>query len=229
MKKITLLLFIGIASLSFSQQVANPVESWSSKIKPIFQGLNKSRIPNGILLDYAMEFTDVSIYNGNASQLSTNTTIDVNVFSNIYKTIFTGRTTTDTLAFPRFRNIANNWASQRRNRNQLDQKFIVLAGLYYKYAKIGPNALTQNKITVANNKYYDKYINGVWQDPYLVKETVAFSPAIYSYNKAYFYVVLPQELMLSNQLGHITKIEFNASDGEGYRQLTYDQPLPVRY
>lgn len=229
MKKITLLLFLGIASLCFSQQVANPTESWSSKIKPIFQGLNKTRVPNGILLDYAMEFTDVNIYNGNASQLTTNTTVDINVFSNIYKTLFTGRTTTDTLAFPRMKTIANKWALQRINRTQQQQKTIVLGGLYYKYAKIGPNALTQNKITVANNKYYDKYINGVWQDPYLVKETVAFTPTIYSYSKAYFNVVLPQELMLSNQLGHITKIEFNASDGKGYRELTYDQPLSVLY
>ncbi len=125
--------------------------------------------------------------------------------------------------------IAQNWAIERINRNEQEQKTIVIGGLYYKYSNINSNALPQNKITVANNKYYDKFINGVWQNPYQTKETVAFTPVIHSYNKSYFNVVLPQSLMLSNQLGNITKIEFDANDGKGYRQITYGQPLSVLY
>jgi pimeloyl-ACP methyl ester carboxylesterase len=225
MKKITLLFFLGIASLSYSQGISIP-NTWKSKVNSTFQGLDKARVPHGILLDYAMEFTNVPAYNG---QLTDSTAVDINVFGNIYKTLFMGRVTADTLAYPRFKTLATNWVTERKNRNQTKQNTIVLAGMYYKYAKIDSNALGQNRIAVTNNKYYDKYINGVWQNPYQVKETVAFAPAIQTYNKAGFKVVLPQELMLSNQVGSITKIEFNANDGHGYRQLNYGQALPVYY
>jgi len=47
MKKITLLLFLGIASQSFSQQIAVPATDWKSKINAIFQGLDKTRVPHG--------------------------------------------------------------------------------------------------------------------------------------------------------------------------------------
>lgn len=51
MKKITFLLFLGITFLSFSQQIVVPATDWKSKINAIFQGLDKTRVPNGILLD----------------------------------------------------------------------------------------------------------------------------------------------------------------------------------
>ena len=31
---------------------------WKNQINPIFQGLNKNRVPHKVLLDYAMEFTN---------------------------------------------------------------------------------------------------------------------------------------------------------------------------
>ncbi len=65
MKKITLILFMVIGYSGLSQNLSIPAETWKSKIVPVFQGLDKARIPNGILLDYAMDFTDVSVYNGN--------------------------------------------------------------------------------------------------------------------------------------------------------------------
>ena len=38
--------------------------NWTETVNQTFEGLDKERIPTGILLDYAMEFADVAAYNG---------------------------------------------------------------------------------------------------------------------------------------------------------------------
>lgn len=58
---------------------------WKNSINPIFENLDKSKVQSGMLLDYAMEFTDVTAYNG---VLTDTTYIDANVLGDIYKTLF---------------------------------------------------------------------------------------------------------------------------------------------
>ncbi len=93
MKKIILLLFFPI--LSFPQLHVD--NNWGNRINPIFNDLEKNRIESGILLDYAMEFIDVPSYSG---VLKENNYVDVNVFGNVYKTIFMGKVVADTTCTP---------------------------------------------------------------------------------------------------------------------------------
>ena len=82
MKKITFLLvllpFFVMAQINIDNQ-------WKNSINPIFQNLDKSKVQSGMLLDYAMEFTDVNAYNG---VLTDTTYVDANVMGDIYKTLF---------------------------------------------------------------------------------------------------------------------------------------------
>lgn len=73
-----------------------------------------------------------------------------------------GNVTTSAPYFTKLEDVAQNWVTERVNRNQEQKNTLVLAGIYYKYAQINENALVQNKIIVSNQKYYDKYIDGVW-------------------------------------------------------------------
>jgi hypothetical protein len=59
MKNLTYLILL-LPSLLFSQ--INVDNQWKNSINPIFQYLDKSKISSGMLLDYAMEFTDVTAY-----------------------------------------------------------------------------------------------------------------------------------------------------------------------
>lgn len=61
MKKNTFLFLLLPFMLSAQIHVDN---NWKNIINPTFQHLDKSKIQSGILLDYAMEFTDVTAYNG---------------------------------------------------------------------------------------------------------------------------------------------------------------------
>jgi hypothetical protein len=225
MQKISLLICaVLLSSMLTAQTEIN--NNWKNQINPIFQGLDKTKVPNAVLLDYAMEFTNVPAYNG---MLTDSTYVDANVLGNIYKTLFMGKVTTSTQYFPRLEDVASSWVTERQNYNQTDKSTIVLAGLYYKYASLNPNALSTNKITVSNNKYYDKYINGVWQNPYQTKETIAFASPVTTYNKLNFGVVLPQNLLLSNSTSTIQSIAINFNDGNGYQTLTIDQKTYANY
>ena len=225
MKKITLFICFAFISLLLNAQT-EVNNNWKNQINPIFQGLDKSKVPNAVLLDYAMEFTNVPAYNGT---LTDSTYVDANILGNIYKTLFMGKVTTSTQYFSKLEDIASNWVTERQNYNQTDKNTIVLAGLYYKYATLNPNALSSNKITVNNNKYYDKYLNGVWQNPYLTKKTIAFTSPVNRFNKRSFGVVLPQNLLLSNSSNTIQSIQVNFKDGSGYKTVTIGQKVFANY
>lgn len=174
MKRILLTFSLFLFSLMLHSQIEiNTI--WKNQVNPIFQNLDKSKVPNAILLDYAMEFTNVPAYNGT---LTDSTYVDANILGNIYKTLFMGKVTTATTHFPTMQTIATNWTSHRRTYNQTEQSTMVVAGLFYQYSRIRTDALATNKITVTKNKYYDRFINSVWQNPYETLNTIAFTPAI---------------------------------------------------
>lgn len=224
MKKIYLIIAAFFTIYAFSQKETNT--QWKAQINPIFAGLDKTRIPNAILNDYAMEFTNVPAYNGT---LTDSTYVDANVMGNIYKTLFMGKVTTATTYFPTIQTIATNWTTHRRTYNQTQQSTMVVAGLFYQYSRIKSDALATNKITVTNNKYYDKFISSVWQNPYETLSTVAFTPAIDTYNKKSFGIVLPSNLLLTNNASLINKIELDCNDGSGYKIISTNQKVFANY
>lgn len=149
MKK-SLYLILFLPTLLLSQiEIDN---QWKNSIGPIFQNLDKSRISSGILLDYAMEFTDVTAYNG---VITDTTYIDANVMGDIYKTLFMGKVVADTVNTPLFERYAYNWARERYTAS-LDlnafstkegyginnTKTYILSGLFYEYQKFDPAALS---------------------------------------------------------------------------------------
>ncbi len=158
MKKLVLIIAI-VPFLAFAQ--LNVDNQWKNSINPIFNDLEKNRISSGILLDYAMEFTDVSTYNG---VLNEDNYVNLNVYGNIYKTLFIGKVMGDTIHTPLIQKYGYNWARERYRSNQDSAKVYNLAGLFYKYQRLDTLAHDQNRIIVNGDAYYDKYINGVWQN-----------------------------------------------------------------
>lgn len=225
MKRILLTFSLFLFSLMLHSQIEiNTI--WKNQVNPIFQNLDKSKVPNAILLDYAMEFTNVPAYNGT---LTDSTYVDANILGNIYKTLFMGKVTTATTHFPTMQTIATNWTSHRRTYNQTEQSTMVVAGLFYQYSRIRTDALATNKITVTKNKYYDRFINSVWQNPYETLNTIAFTPAINIYNKRSFGIVLPSNLLQTNNSSLISKIELNCNDGSGYKIISNYQKVFANY
>lgn len=226
MRKITFLLFLMPFLMTAQINVDN---QWKNSINPIFQNLDKTKIQSGMLLDYAMEFTDVTAYNG---VLTDTTYIDINVLGDIYKTLFMSKVVADTVHTPLFDRYAYNWAKARYNatkdvRNV--QAVYVLSGLLYEYQQFNENALALNKITVSSNKYYDKYINGVWQNPYETRRTFALTTPITQSRSKNVSFKLPSSLFLSNLDNQIASIQIDVDNGQGYQNLPFDAVLQLEF
>ena len=130
MRKFSYLLFL-LPLLTMAQ--INVDNRWKNAINPIFENLDKSKIPSGMLLDYAMEFTDVTAYNG---VLTDSTFINTHVMGEIYKTLFMSKVVADTLQTPFFDRYAYNWARDRFNATRNNSRIYVLSGLLYEYQKL---------------------------------------------------------------------------------------------
>ena len=223
MKKFTSLLFL--IPLLCSAQI-NVDNNWKNLINPAFQNLDKTRISSGMLLDYAMEFTNVTAYNG---ALTDSTFIDINVMGDIYKTLFMSKVVADTVHTPLFDRYAYNWAKARFKATKDSTSVYVLSGLLYEYQQFNTSALAQNKITISANQYFDKYTNGAWQNPYETKRTFALTTPIQHSNSKNVSFKLPNSLFLSNIDSQIASIQIDADNGLGYQNFPFDTALQLQF
>lgn len=111
---------------------------------------------------------------------------------------------------------------------QRDTGLIVLSGLYFNYSRFKDNA-ANNSVTISNGRLYDKYVSGVWQNPYQSEQAFLLSPPVSSYSDLNLRVVLPSNLWLTNNGTAVTGLQIDAGDGLGYRTLTAGVPLSISY
>ncbi len=195
--------------------------NYRTYVNQVFGALEANRVSTGLLADYGFDFTDPKIYNG--SVLVDSTLMEQGIYSDLYKTIFTSKfnTTAGSLRHPSVQDSLCYIARQK--------EVITLSGLLFQYNAIDPNAQANGKMQTVNGQLKDKYVNGVWQNPYQQLKTVAISPSTITYNLTYCSVVLPSNLFLSNISSQISSIQFNADDGLGYRALPYNTSLSLNY
>ena len=203
---------------ALAQQEINT--TFASKMATLFSPLNKAKVPNGILLDIAMEFTNVPAYNGT---LTDSTFVTPKSLKEIYNTLLMGRVREEPAGIVSSQAFEDNWYSER------SENHIALCGLYFKYSRFVPNAYTTGKLTYSNGMIYDKFNNGVWQNPYEELKTFAITSPINAFTGLNFKVKLPQSLFYSNSTNEIQKIEIDFEDGLGYRLAVYNQLLNVNY
>ena len=190
------------------------------RLNYIFGGMELNRVPDRLLRDFAFEFTDLNAYDG--TYLVDSNLIDVSAYWDIYRTMMSSRVHTNAAAFTHPEVLDSLLFSQRQSGQ------ITLAGLFYNYAQFKEDAYTSGKVIVSNDIIYDRYINGIWQNPYDVKNVLAFAPATYNYEGLNQAFLLPANLWKTNS-GNISSIELNAGNGQGYQTLVPDQNLLISF
>jgi hypothetical protein len=138
-RKLTLILsgvFCLITTLSAQTEIDT---SFRSSMNFIFANVDKSKVPYGILRDYAMEFTNLENFNGTAVLADSNFTTP-SIFWDVYNTLLMGRIYSSASGFLKQDTIDNRWFSYRQPGR------ITLSGLYFNYSRFKDNA--------ANNYYY---------------------------------------------------------------------------
>jgi Secretion system C-terminal sorting domain len=227
MRKIFLAMLVLLTTLqTFSQTYTPPSfaevdNNYRNYVNNVFGALETNRVPTGLLADYGFDFTDPKFYNGVV--LVDSTLIEQGIYSDLYKTIFTSRfnNNSGTMRHPSIQDSLCYTARQK--------EVITLSGLLFKYNAIDPNAQANGKMQTVNGQLRDKYVNGVWQNPYQEFTTVAISPSTIMYNRTYCSVKLPAGIFMSNMLSQVSNIQFDANDGLGYRNIAFDVPLNLNY
>lgn len=223
MKKLIYFLFPTVCLLS-AASVNAQIEidsSFRTAINNVFVNLDKSRIPYGILRDYAMEFTNLENFNGTTPLVDSNY-VTGTVFWEVYNTLLTGRVNTSVIGLLRQDTLDNRWYNSRQAGR------ITLGGLYFNYSRFRDDA-ANNYITISNNQLFDKFIGGVWQNPYQSEQVFVISPSVSLYSGIGFTVLLPSSTWLTNNASVVSSLSIDLGDGAGYRTLTPDVPLTVSY
>jgi hypothetical protein len=223
MKRITSLLLAGLLCLSITSLSAQTETDTTFRftMNTIFANVDKSKVPFGILRDYAMEFTNLENFSGTAALADSNY-VTPSILWDVYNTLLMGRIHTSASGFLKQDTLDNRWYSYRQPGR------ITLSGLYFNYSRFKDNA-ANNYITITNNRLFDKYINGVWQNPYQTETAFIISPSITIYSGTSFNILLPSSIWLTNNGAAISSISIDVGDGLGYRTLTPDANLPINY
>jgi hypothetical protein len=216
MKKYTITaVLMLIFHLGYSQNINT---SLAADINAKFALLEKNRIPHNILLDYGFDLIDVTQFDG---VLQTNNYMDVQRYDLIYNSIVSSATQLNVSGIAPPKQELNEWKTLQKQQNDIakfnNKASVVLNGLFFNYSKINVNALANNKIVVANDKYDDKYINGVWQNPYDNKQAFAITSSVIMLNKSTVDVMLPATLWHTN--ASITEIAIDFGNGTGYKNI----------
>ena len=127
-------------------------------------------------------------------------------YSELYKTIFTSKfkNNVGTLVHPSINDSLCYIARQK--------EVVTLSVLLFKYNAIDLNAQANGKMQTVNEQLKDKYVSGVWQNPYQEFNTIAISPSTINYNLTHCSVVLPSNLFLTNRSREIISLKFDAAD-----------------
>lgn len=182
----------------------------------MFQHLDKSKVPKGLLSDYAFELVELDRFNG--YQLNENNYTDRETYELLLRTIRSSAVGTKP-----FGNVNDILTNQYNAGNTTT---ISLSGLAFQYSKIKSNALTSNLIRYENNKVYDNTIGGVWQNPYESKYVVGICAQDSIFEGSAFTFKLNSNCWFSNLSYKSIEID---PDGKGYKTLSLGGSLNVSY
>lgn len=188
-----------------------------SALDEMFEDLDKSKVPTGFLLDYAVDLVEFERYNG--MELNDSNYVTTPVFEEILLSLKSASVSTqpyDDVSY-----IMTDFTTSATNNN------INVAYVGYKYNFIKENALSDNLISYSANKVSDVYVNGVWQNPYGEAYVFGFTPNISVCNTGTVSFKFSETFAFYNISRALLK--FDAGDGSGYRGLSPTSTITVNY
>ncbi len=219
MKKYSLLFILLLVS-TFATAQQEISTAYATQVTNMFAPLDKTKIPHKILLDFGFEYTNLKAFNG---VLTDSTMVDVPTLKHIYNTIFSSRVTSATTGFINPNNFDSNWKTNRTAGT------ISLSGLYYKYNAFINDAINLGKVNYINNQFQDKFVSGVWQNPYQEFQAFAMAPAITKYEGLNFNVKIPSTIFYSNYQSLVQSIQIDFDNGNGFVTVPFNQNISVNY
>lgn len=205
MKRLLFLFATILLSFNIFCQTAEENQEIRNALDHMFEKLDKSKVPHGLLRDFAFEMVELDYYNG--KELTDSNYVDRLAFENILRTMRSA-------SFIDLNFTAEQVLNDQDIAGATDK--CVMGVALYQYSYIKSDALTNNLITYTNGQVSDNYIQGIWQKPYETGYAFGFAPqdTVFSSNVS---ICFPANIWKSNV--SLLKIEFDADDGMGYKTI----------
>ena len=170
----------------------------------MFEHLDKTRVPTGLLLDYGIDVLDFSCHDGSA--LLDSNYVDVASFESILRTVHSSAVISSPIGD--VSEIMSSF-SQYVAADELDVGIVA-----YRYNYIKENALEDHLISYEAGQVYDVVENDIWKNPYGEDYVIGFSPEANFSESGKVEYVFSSDYVFSNL--NIRQMEFDADDGSGY-------------
>lgn len=169
-------------------QVLEENEEVRTFLDEMFQHLEKDRVPYGLLEDYAFDLVELNAYNG--VELNDGNYINRQTYEFLLRSIRSSAVNT-----PPFGDVYTLLTKQYAAGNN---HTAAISAMAYQYSVIKANALTDGLIRYENEKVYDCYQNGVWQNPYESRYVTGFCTHDSIFIGSSLTFELPQDCWFSN-------------------------------
>ena len=191
-----------------------------SALDKMFEELDKSKVPSGLLLDYGIDIVDLNIYNG--EELTDSNYVTPQIFEDI---IYSLKSSAINQSI--FSNI--HTTLERFRTPQIINNNINMAFALYKYNFIKSNALEDGLILYnsTSEKVSDVFQNGTWVNPYDEAFTFASAPSSTICRLGEVKFQFSQNFKFNNHSFSI--IQFDPGDGNGYRNISPTSSIRVNY
>ncbi len=196
-------------------------KAFTQQMQQTFEKVEKDRISSGLLLDYGMEFINLTAFDGKVDNpLYT----DKVVFTQMYNTLVTSIINNKAVGFVTPQDFQKNWREKRKPGN------MVLSGMFFNYHLYQEDAYPSKiNYDASTQQFSDKYVNGIWQNPYEAKNIFVIAPPILAYKGLECNLILPEDIFYTNQQEEIDNIEIDVDDGKSFQSLNYNTPILVQY
>ena len=182
----------------------------------MFKYLDKSRVPTGYLLDYAIDLVDLFPYSGD--ELTDENYTDISIYQDVLSTIRSASLYEAPFGSPEeiiaeFENLP----------------YVSVSIAAYKYNYIRSTALNNNLINYdeATGRVTDRFVNNNWINPYIENTVCCFAvnkTSVLSQSVSFRFPDIYRFTNLS-----ISEIYFDPGDGNGYRLVSNSSPISVTY
>ncbi len=213
------LIFIAFIFCLFFQNILAQSTDFRNQMNTIFENVDLSQVPSGILFDYGLNLVDDSLYNGT---LTTDNILSPQVWKSLYTDLWSSQVTTiSAMSDVEDVNAAiDNYAADTTT---------LIPVLFYNYHRISPDALSNNLMYILNDQLYDT--PGRLQSPYI--NQVAFAATAmqsrFETTDGIVRFVFRQDCYFSNSGLTVSSISVDASDGQGYRTVQWGSPFSCDY
>ena len=195
-----------------------PVTAFADSVNRVFQYVDKTRVPSGILEDYGLQFIDHAPFTGTNGYTTANQ-VDLDRWRAIYGGLYGGRINDNSLDLRSLAGVNQVLNIYARDAN------VELPILHLDYHRFRPDAVSSGRLRKVRNRLYD--VAG--QNPYEARTAFAVAATATRLARASASFIFRPNLFFTNTANAVATIQTDFADGNGFVNMAWNTARPVAY